>query len=103
LVRTLDRASVVLRATMAICLLAITVTALLPGSHTGHASVATTSEDRVDQPRRQPPPLVVPGPRAAPAPVHLPGIGARGANVRSGEGRGANLSEGDTRHMPGWP
>jgi hypothetical protein len=40
LVRALDRAAVALRAVIAVCLLTLAVTALLPGPHAGHASPA---------------------------------------------------------------
>ena len=43
MVRTLDRAAVALRAIIAVCLLTLAVTALLPGSHSGHASAAPSS------------------------------------------------------------
>jgi hypothetical protein len=40
---TLDRAAVALRAVIAVCLLTLAVTALLPGPHSGHASAAASS------------------------------------------------------------
>ncbi len=43
MVRTLDRAAVALRAIIAVCLLTLAVTALLPDPHVGHASAASSS------------------------------------------------------------
>ena len=40
MVRTLERAAVALRAIIAVCLVTLAVTALLPGPHSGHASEA---------------------------------------------------------------
>ena len=43
MVRTLDRAAVALRAIIAVCLLTLAVTALLPGPHSGHSSAAPSA------------------------------------------------------------
>jgi hypothetical protein len=43
LVRTLDRATVALRAIIAVCLLTLALTALLPGPHAGRASAEPSS------------------------------------------------------------
>ena len=58
MVRTLDRAAVALRAIIAVCLLILAVTALLPDSHAGHASAVPS-----------------------PPPVHVVGVAVGGTSV----------------------
>jgi hypothetical protein len=61
LVRTLDRAAVALRAIIAVCLLTLAVSALLPDPHAGHASAASS-----------------------PPPVHVVGVAMGGTSVGHG-------------------
>ena len=76
MVRTLDRAAVAFRAIIAVCLLTLAVTALLPDPHAGHASAAPS-----------------------PSPVHVIGVdvGGTSAGHRAVEVRlAAPLSAADT-------